>query len=139
MEEQKWLRLTLEIAFDETRDMSNGEFAELIANVNGRLVTTTRKALRPLAGEGHIKLGSVALEVSHLTELEAVQAFGGRCVRCGYDKCLGALEFHHLDPFKKDPQFKTMNAWPYKRKKKELKKCELLCANCHREKHYKTL
>lgn len=55
MEEKKRLRLTLEIVLDETRDMSNGEFAELIADVNDRLVTTTRKALRPLGGEGHIE------------------------------------------------------------------------------------
>lgn len=68
MEEQKRLRLMLEIALDETRDMSNGEFSELIADVNGRLVTTTREALRSLGGEGHIKLNSVALEVSHLTD-----------------------------------------------------------------------
>ena len=27
---------------------------------------------------------------------------GGKCIRCGYNKCLKALEFHHLDPSKKD-------------------------------------
>ena len=33
---------------------------------------------------------------------EAVKRFGGKCCICGYDKCLRALEFHHLDPLKKD-------------------------------------
>ena len=28
----------------------------------------------------------------------AVDAFGGKCGICGYDKCVEALEFHHLDP-----------------------------------------
>ena len=27
---------------------------------------------------------------------------GGACCKCGYNKCLRALEFHHLDPSKKD-------------------------------------
>ena len=27
---------------------------------------------------------------------------GGRCQICGYDKCIEALEFHHLDPTRKD-------------------------------------
>jgi hypothetical protein len=27
---------------------------------------------------------------------------GGCCVRCGYDKYQGALEFHHLNPKEKD-------------------------------------
>jgi hypothetical protein len=22
---------------------------------------------------------------------------GGKCEKCGYDKCLDALEFHHID------------------------------------------
>ena len=27
-----------------------------------------------------------------------VQYKGGKCERCGYNKCIRALEFHHLDP-----------------------------------------
>ena len=30
------------------------------------------------------------------------QQRGGKCQRCGYNRCLKALEFHHLDPTKKD-------------------------------------
>lgn len=28
----------------------------------------------------------------------AVQYKGGKCCICGYNKYIGALEFHHLDP-----------------------------------------
>lgn len=61
-------------------------------------------------------------------------ARGGKCERCGYNTCLKALEFHHLDPTKKDftisnDHFKLIDAV------KESKKCILLCANCHRELH----
>lgn len=31
-----------------------------------------------------------------------VQAFGGCCGICGYNKCIFALEFHHLDLSKKE-------------------------------------
>lgn len=61
---------------------------------------------------------------------------GGSCVRCGYSKYLGALDFHHRDPAQKDFGFgKTrMRKWS-KTIEAELDKCDLLCANCHREVH----
>ena len=31
-----------------------------------------------------------------------VELCGGKCVACGYSKCIAALEFHHRDPAKKD-------------------------------------
>ena len=59
---------------------------------------------------------------------------GGKCVRCGYNKCLKALEFHHVDPTKKDftisnDHFRLIDAV------KESKKCILICSNCHKELH----
>jgi hypothetical protein len=27
-----------------------------------------------------------------------VEEAGGQCVLCGYDRCLAALQFHHVDP-----------------------------------------
>lgn len=61
-------------------------------------------------------------------------ARGGKCIRCGYNKCIKALEFHHLDPTQKDftisnDHFKLMEAV------NESKKCILICSNCHRELH----
>lgn len=62
------------------------------------------------------------------------QQRGGKCEKCGYNKCLKALEFHHLDPAQKDftisnDHFKLVEAI------EESKKCILICANCHRELH----
>lgn len=62
------------------------------------------------------------------------QLRGGKCIKCGYSRCLKALEFHHLDPSKKDftisnDNFKLASAL------EESKKCILLCSNCHRELH----
>ena len=59
---------------------------------------------------------------------------GAKCQRCGYDKYVGALEFHHRDPSEKDP--KWSRGWNMERLKKELDKCDILCSNCHREVHW---
>lgn len=64
-----------------------------------------------------------------------VEKAAGKCVRCGYDRYVGALEFHHLDPDQKDPEFRNISGWSVKRQLAEIEKCELLCANCHREAH----
>jgi 5-methylcytosine-specific restriction endonuclease McrA len=68
--------------------------------------------------------------------LMAVQHAGGKCVKCGYFKCLDVLEFHHKDPSKKlfgIGQNKLTRSW--ESVKAEIEKCDLLCANCHREIH----
>jgi DNA-binding Lrp family transcriptional regulator len=60
---------------------------------------------------------------------------GGKCKICEYDKCIGALEFHHLDPNEKDFRISSgIKKWELV--KKEIEKCILVCSNCHREIHY---
>jgi 5-methylcytosine-specific restriction endonuclease McrA len=60
---------------------------------------------------------------------------GGKCSRCGYNKCLAALEFHHInDDKKQNVSWLVMNRG-IDTIKKEIAKCILLCANCHREIH----
>ncbi len=60
---------------------------------------------------------------------------GGKCEFCGYNKSLGALQFHHLDPSQKEFQISGKSNFN-KKIMKELDKCILLCANCHFEIHY---
>lgn len=62
----------------------------------------------------------------------AVEYKGGKCELCGYDRYVGALDFHHL----RDKEFsvsKSGNTYSWERVKAELDKCMLVCANCHRE------
>lgn len=63
-----------------------------------------------------------------------VREAGGRCERCGYDRCIAALQFHHRDPAAKrfgvagrgvTLSLATLRA--------EARKCALRCANCHAE------
>ena len=67
-------------------------------------------------------------------KLMAVELMGGRCTLCGYDRCIRALEFHHLNPSHKSFAL-SMNGLTrsWARIQEELKKTVLLCANCHRE------
>ena len=61
---------------------------------------------------------------------------GGKCVCCGYNKCNNALDFHHLDPNKKEFSIAHARLTSFNdRVKKELDNCALVCANCHREIH----
>jgi len=66
----------------------------------------------------------------------AVEYKGGKCAICGYDRCLEALEFHHLDSEGKDFGISDKGyTRSWKKVKEELDKCVMLCANCHREVH----
>lgn len=69
-----------------------------------------------------------------------VQYKGGCCVKCGYNKCLNALDFHHVNSEEKD--FTIAQKFGFSLKtgltneiKLELDKCILVCSNCHREIH----
>lgn len=65
-------------------------------------------------------------------------AFGGCCGICGYDRCNAALAFHHLDPTKKRFGLAATSviAMSWTRIVEELRKCVLLCHNCHMEVEY---
>ena len=59
------------------------------------------------------------------------------CAIRGYDKCTQALDFHHVNPEDKKFLINMRNLARYDDKiAKELNKCILLCANCHREIHF---
>lgn len=67
-----------------------------------------------------------------------VEQIGGRCSICGYNQNLAALCFHHLNPKEKKIEL-TMQRFSnatFERLQEEVKKCVLLCCNCHTELHY---
>lgn len=64
-----------------------------------------------------------------------IEKFGGKCQRCGYNKSIRALHFHHTDPTDK-------YNWPMSRGNAPIGEIEqhperfiVLCANCHAEVH----
>lgn len=64
----------------------------------------------------------------------AVELKGGKCNLCGYNRCIGALEFHHLIPSQKEFALSMKGLTrSWEKIQQELEKTILLCANCHRE------
>ena len=81
-------------------------------------------------------------EMAHRKErsLGIIKAVFGEkpsCLVCGYDRCFAALDFHHRDPAEKEYNIAAMLLGSSAKGKleKELKKCVVLCSNCHREYH----
>lgn len=71
-------------------------------------------------------------------KLDLIAFRGSKCEKCGYDKNLASLQFHHINPLEKDTNMdmrKLSNStleWCMN----ELSKCLVLCANCHAEEHF---
>lgn len=61
-----------------------------------------------------------------------------KCAVCGYDKCFGAIDFHHPKSSrdgKKELGGYILTLIPTPERIEKIKKCVPLCANCHRELH----
>lgn len=69
---------------------------------------------------------------------EFVNQLGGKCQKCGYNKCLSVLSFHHREPDKKSfaLDLRQMSNRKLSALQDEVDKCDLLCLNCHTELHH---
>ena len=78
-------------------------------------------------------------ENGSLLKYEYIIKLGGKCSKCGYDKNISALSFHHL----RDKDFtltsRAFSRMPKEMIENEIGKCVLLCQNCHHEEHYPEL
>jgi hypothetical protein len=70
-------------------------------------------------------------------KLKEIAKFGGKCLDCGNEYHYSVYEFHHLHS--KDVSWVKLKLKSQKAIDKELSKCVLLCANCHRIRHYGVL
>jgi transposase len=67
-------------------------------------------------------------------EQALVAGAGGACAVCGYARCPGALELHHLDPAPTRVQIGRNGVTPaVAEARRAVRECVLLCANCHAE------
>jgi hypothetical protein len=66
-----------------------------------------------------------------------IESLGGKCSICGYDKCINSLCFHHVNPDEKSFILGGLRGFSRKWETivKEIRKCVLLCLNCHGEVH----
>ena len=64
-------------------------------------------------------------------KLRALAYLGGKCSRCGWDKHLAGLQFHHQSPKGKDFSIGNVAHKGWAAIRAELDKCVILCACCH--------
>lgn len=71
------------------------------------------------------------------TKERIVESMGGECQCCGYKTCINSLDLHHINPEEKDSGLADLRAnhgrWALI--VEELRKCILVCRNCHGEIH----
>lgn len=75
-------------------------------------------------------------EQRRLLKKKAVDYSGGSCLKCGYNACMQALTFHHLDPEVKEFGLTSFRLWNWKKVIEEIRKTLLLCNRCHTEVHH---
>ena len=74
------------------------------------------------------------LEWRRRARLLLIAEAGGACLICGYDRCVGALHFHHLDPETKEFGISRRGfTRSIEKMREEAAKCVLLSSNCHAE------
>lgn len=71
----------------------------------------------------------------YLYKERAVNYLGGKCIKCGYNKYIGSLAFHHRNPNEKEYEIANNLNRKWTELVKELNKCDLLCINCHYDLH----
>lgn len=59
------------------------------------------------------------------------------CIYCG-EKHPACLDFHHRDPTKKEITVSSAvkKGWSWDRTIQEIRKCDVVCSNCHRKIHW---
>lgn len=82
----------------------------------------------------NIPKSEVVIRWRNRVKTKLVEYKGGKCQCCGYNRCIRALEFHHLDPSHKDFTISGKSK-SFETLKKEADKCILVCSNCHKEIH----
>lgn len=68
-----------------------------------------------------------------LLKLRVIKYKGGKCSLCGYCRYQGALDLHHAVGEKEFGMGHRGYSKSWNVIKREIDKCVLLCANCHRE------
>ena len=68
------------------------------------------------------------------TKRRMIKAFGDKCCICGRTYPTEVFEFHHLNPKNKEFSLGKIrsNCFSWERIVNELRKCVMVCANCHR-------
>jgi hypothetical protein len=76
---------------------------------------------------------------ANAAKIRAIKELGNKCSTCNNSYHPAVYEFHHKDPFGKLCDWTTLRSRSFERIMLELRKCRLVCANCHRIEHVNQL
>ena len=77
------------------------------------------------------------IRLSYVGKVNAINKYKSSkgCKKCG-EKRFYVLDFHHPDPRQKEFNISDKIRNKFEDLMSEIEKCDVLCANCHREWHY---
>ena len=86
----------------------------------------------------HSSNGTPVTERGKRKKLQILLEKGCKCAKCGYDKNMSALCFHHVNMEEKSMNLDIRNfaAQNIDKLREEANKCIVLCHNCHMELHH---
>lgn len=122
------VKTTIYGGFGVENDLVEGEIQELKAKIKELRYRSYLKRSRS-------KRSAYIKKVRHLRVKKIKDEIGGKCILCGYDKNYASLDFHHLRD-KKFPVNTSSMQKPMELIEEEIKKCVLICRNCHNDIHY---
>lgn len=96
----------------------------------------TKEKHKKYRQENKLKRNELSRDRSRQNKEVLVEKFGGKCLDCGgiFPACV--YDFHHLDPSTKEKQIAPWLSKKNDYYTEELKKCVMLCSNCHRIRHF---
>jgi hypothetical protein len=102
-----------------------------------KILGISRATVRYYREDSKAKQAERTSEHRRRLKRKGIDYSGGRCLRpeCGYNRCDGALDFHHVDQTQKDARIANGKTSSWKRVKPEIDKTILLCKVCHTELH----
>lgn len=112
--------------------LNSGKTVQQIIDITGFAISTVRYYKDKK--RQHYTISRIS-EHRRRIKRKAIDYSGGECMKCGYNKCFAALDFHHLDPTAKETIIATGRSLGWPLVKQEVDKTILICANCHREFH----
>jgi hypothetical protein len=85
----------------------------------------------------HIAMVAKSKAERYAAQMKEIRLLKVACSKCGENNP-ACLDFHHRDPNKKADSVSSMLSRGLRLKTilKEVAKCEVLCANCHRKEHF---
>lgn len=131
----------LEFHHREGRDKSfglggfKGRWEQALAEAE-KCVVVCANCHRLRHAAGRDDSGHAVVRHRRASKERAVEFMGGRCALCGRDGPPGLFDFHHLDSRSKSFGLSEQGiSRSWEKTEAEVRKCVMLCANCHREVH----